>query len=222
MWELDCEEGRAPKNWCFGTVVLEKTLESPLDCKEIKPVSPKGNQLWIFIGKTDADAKTPIFGHLMWRADWLEKTLMLEGLRVGGDGDSRGRDGWMASSTGWTWVWASSGSWWWSGCCGPWGPKESEMTERLNWTERRNQLKVGSVFKAGGLWVSPLELFLSSCRLLSLCGGWWQQGQVKMLMESEEESRKSWEKEAKKDGCVFPQRTAESDLGATGRESLRE
>ena len=61
MWELDCKESWAPKNWCFWTVVLEKTLESPLDCKEIKPVNPKGNQYWLFIGKTDAEAKTPIF-----------------------------------------------------------------------------------------------------------------------------------------------------------------
>ena len=59
-WELDCEESWAPKNWCFWTVVLEKTLESPLDCKEIKPVHPKGNQSWVFIGKTDVEAETPI------------------------------------------------------------------------------------------------------------------------------------------------------------------
>ena len=60
MWELDCEEGWAPKNWCFWTVVLEKTLESPLDCKEIQPVHSKGDQSWVFIGRTDAKAETPI------------------------------------------------------------------------------------------------------------------------------------------------------------------
>ena len=60
MWELDCEESWAPKNWCFWTVVLEKTLESPLDCKEIQPVHPKGAQSWVFIGRTDAEAETPI------------------------------------------------------------------------------------------------------------------------------------------------------------------
>ena len=60
MWELDCEESWAPKNWCFWTVVLEKTLESPLDCKEIQPVHPKGDQSWIFFGRTDAEAETPI------------------------------------------------------------------------------------------------------------------------------------------------------------------
>ena len=70
MWELDCEESWAPKNWCFWTVVLEKTLESPLDCKEIKPVHPKGNQSWIFIERTDTKAEAP----LLWPPDvksWL-------------------------------------------------------------------------------------------------------------------------------------------------------
>ena len=60
MWELDCEESWVPKNWCFWTVVLEKTLESPLDCKEIQPVHPKGAQSWVFIGRTDAEAEAPI------------------------------------------------------------------------------------------------------------------------------------------------------------------
>ena len=77
MWELDYKKSWAPKNWCSWTVVLEKTLESPLDCKEIQPVLPKGNQSWIFIGRTDAEAETPIFGRLMWRTDSFEKTLML-------------------------------------------------------------------------------------------------------------------------------------------------
>ena len=77
MWELDYKESLAPKNWCFWTVVLEKTLESPLDCKEIKPVHPKGNQSWIFIGRTSAKLKLQYFGHLMQRTDSLEKTLML-------------------------------------------------------------------------------------------------------------------------------------------------
>ena len=77
IWELNHKEGWEPKNWCFWTVVLEKTLESPLDSKEIQPVHPKGNQSWIFIGGTDAVAEAPIFSYLMWRADSLEKTLML-------------------------------------------------------------------------------------------------------------------------------------------------
>ena len=77
MWELDHKERWALKNWCFWTVVLEKTLECPLDCKEIQTVYPKGNQSWIFIGRADADAELQYFGHLMRRTDSLEKTLML-------------------------------------------------------------------------------------------------------------------------------------------------
>ena len=96
MWELDSEEGWAPKNGCFGTVVLEKTFESPLDYKEIKPVHSKGNQSWIFIGKTDVEAETPI----LWPPDaknWLiRKTLMLgkiEGGRRRGQQRIRWLDG---------------------------------------------------------------------------------------------------------------------------------
>ena len=77
MWELDRKDSWAPKNWCFWTVVLEKTLESPLDCKEIQPVHPKRNQSWTFIGRTDAEAEAPILCYLMWRTDSLEKNLML-------------------------------------------------------------------------------------------------------------------------------------------------
>ena len=87
MWELDSEESWAPKNWCFWTVVLEKTLESPLDSKKIQPVHPKGGQSWVFIGRTDVDQ---YFGHLMWRVDSLEKSLMLG--RIGGRG-RRGKQG---------------------------------------------------------------------------------------------------------------------------------
>ena len=94
--ESNYKESRVPKNWCFWTVVLEKTLESPLDCKEIQPVHPKGNQSWIFIGRTDAEAETPIFGHLMQRTDSLKKTLMLgkiEGRRRRGQQRMRWLDG---------------------------------------------------------------------------------------------------------------------------------
>ena len=80
MWELDGEESWMLKNLCFWTVVLEKTLESPLDCKEIQSVCPKGDQSWVFIGRTDAEAETPYLGQLMWRVDSLEKTLMLGGI----------------------------------------------------------------------------------------------------------------------------------------------
>ena len=88
MWELDYEESWAQMNWCFWTVVLEKTLESPLDCKEIQPVHPK-DQSWVFIGRTDAELKLQYFGHLMRRADSLEKTLML------GKIEGRRRRGWQ-------------------------------------------------------------------------------------------------------------------------------
>ena len=109
MWELDYKESWALKNWCFW-VVLEKTLESPLDCKEIKPVTPKGNQSWVFIGRTDAEAETlaTLCEELThWKRPWC-----WERLKAGGEGEDRGWDGWMASLTWWTWIWASSGSWW--------------------------------------------------------------------------------------------------------------
>ena len=96
MWELDYKESWVPKNWYFWTVVLKKTLESPLDCKEIQPVNPKGDQSWIFIGRTDDEDETPYFGHLMWRTDSLEKTLMLgkiEGRRRRGRQRMRRLDG---------------------------------------------------------------------------------------------------------------------------------
>ena len=83
MWELDHKESWAPKNWCFWTVVLEKTLESRFDSKEIKPVNPKGSQSWIFIGRTNAEAKTPVLGHRMWRTDSLENNLMLGKIECG-------------------------------------------------------------------------------------------------------------------------------------------
>ena len=96
IWELNYKESWALKNWCFWTVVLEKSLESPLDCKEIQPVHPKGNQSWIFIGRTDAEAELQYFGHLMWRTDSLEMTLMLgktEGRRRRGQQRMRLLDG---------------------------------------------------------------------------------------------------------------------------------
>ena len=115
IWELDYKESWALKNWSFWTVVLEKTLESPLDSKEIQPVHPKGNQSWIFIERTDVEAETPILGHLIRRTDSLERPWCWERLRAGGEGEDRGWDGWMASPTQWTGVWVDSGSWWWTG-----------------------------------------------------------------------------------------------------------
>ena len=116
MWELDCEESWAWKNWCFWTVVLEKTLESPLDCKEIQPVHSEGDQPWDFFGRNDAKAETPV----LWpphAQSWLigKKLWCWEGLGARGEGDDRGWDGWMESLTLWIWVWVNSGSWWWTG-----------------------------------------------------------------------------------------------------------
>ena len=97
MWKLDCEESWAPKNWCFWTVLLEKTLESPLDCKEIQPVHPEGDKSWVFIGRTDAEAEIPILWPiLIRRTDSFEKTLMLgkiEGRRRRGRQRMRWLDG---------------------------------------------------------------------------------------------------------------------------------
>ena len=113
MWELDYKESWVPKNWCFWTLVLENTLESPLDFKEIQPVNPKGNQSWIFIGRTDAEAETPI----LWPPD-AKKWLIWKDSDAGKDwrGEVRGGKGWdcwMAWLTEWTWVWVYCRSWWW-------------------------------------------------------------------------------------------------------------
>ena len=202
MWELDHKESWVSKNWCFWTVVLDKTLESPLDSKEIQPVHPKGDQFWIFIGRTDAEApilcspdaknwlirKDPdagkdwrqkekgttedemvgwhhwLNGHgFGWtlgvgdgqgglaccgswgckesdtpeRLNWTELYWCWERLKAGGEGDDRGWDGWMASPTQWTWVWASFRIWWWIGKPGvlqSMGLQRVWATE-LNWTE---------------------------------------------------------------------------------------
>ena len=108
---LDCEEGRVPKNLCFWTVVLEKTLESPLDCKEIQPVHSEGDQPWDFFGR-NAKAETPVLLPPHVKSWLIGKDWCWEGLGAGGEGDNRGWKGWMASLTRWTWVWVNSGSWW--------------------------------------------------------------------------------------------------------------
>ena len=136
MWELDYKERWTLKNWWFWTVVLEKTLESPLDYKEIQLVHPKGNQPWIFIGRTDGWS---------WNsnslATWCEKLTYLkrpwcwERLKVGGEGDDRGWDDWMASLTWWAWVWINSGSWWWRGRPGVLLSMGSSQTWLSDWTE---------------------------------------------------------------------------------------
>ena len=143
MWELDCEESWVLKNWCFWTVVLEKTLESPLDCKEIQPVHPKGDQPWDFFGRTDAKAESPV----LWppcAKSWL----------IGKDSDAR-RDwgqeekgttddemaGWHHQLDGREFEWTPGVGDGQGGlaCCDSWGRKELDTTERLNWTENKVQ-----------------------------------------------------------------------------------
>ena len=139
MWELDCEESWAPKNWCFWTVALEKTLESPLDCREIQPIHSIGDQSWVFFGRNDAKAETPV----PWSPhakSWL----------IGKDSDA-GRD-WEQGEKGMTedemagWHHRLDGhEFGWTlgvgdgqgdlACCSSWDLKESDMTERLIWTE---------------------------------------------------------------------------------------
>ena len=139
MWELDCEEGWTPKNWCFWTVVLERTLESPLECEEVQLVHPKGSQSWVFFWRTDAKAETP----MLWpphAKSWL----------IGKDSDT-GRDwgqeekvttedemvGWHHRLYGHEFEWTPGVGDGQGGlaCCDSWGCKESDMTESLKWTE---------------------------------------------------------------------------------------
>ena len=126
-------------DWIY-ILVLEKTLESPLDCKEIQPFPPKGDQTWVFIGRTGVEAETPI----LWPPDvknWCEESWKRprcwERLKVGGEGNDRGWDGWMASLTQWTWVEKTPGvgdGQEGQACCSPWSRQESDTTEQLNWT----------------------------------------------------------------------------------------
>ena len=131
------KESWALKNWCFGTVVLEKTLESPLDCKEIQPVHLKGDQSWVFIGRTDAEAETPI----LWPSDvknWLTGKDPDAGKDWGQEekGTTEDEMGWMPSPTSWTWVWANSRRWWWTGKPGMLQSMESQSRTWLsNWAE---------------------------------------------------------------------------------------
>ena len=136
MWELDCKESWAPKNWCFWTMVLEKTLESPLDCKEIQPVHPKGDQSWVFTGRADVEAETPI----LWpphAKSWLIGKDPDPGRDCGQEEKRTTEDemaGWHHRR--WAWVWVSSGSLWWTGRPGVLRFMGSQSWTRLrDWTE---------------------------------------------------------------------------------------
>ena len=136
------KETWAPKNWCFWTAVLEQTLESLLDSKEIKPVSPKGNQSWIFwkgwgwCWRWNSNTLATWCEELThWKRPWC-----WERLKAGGEGDNRGWDGWMASPIWWTWVWANSRSWWWTrkpGMLQSVGLQRArhDWVTKLNWTD---------------------------------------------------------------------------------------
>ena len=139
MWELDHKESWAPKKWCFWTVVLEKTLESPLDCRENQPVHPKGNQSWVLIGRTDLKPKLQYFGHLMWRTDSLEKALVL-GKIEGGRRRGQQRIRWLDGITdNMDMSLSRLRSWWWTGRPGVLPSMGSQRVghdwaTELNWT----------------------------------------------------------------------------------------
>ena len=144
MWELDCEESWAPKNWCFWTVVLDRTPESPLDCKEIQPDHPKGNQSWVFIGRSNVEAETPILCPPLAKSwltgkdpdagkDWgQEEKGMTEDKMVGWQNWLDGHESEQALGVG-----DGQGG---LACCSSWSCKESDKTERLNWTDEQNIL----------------------------------------------------------------------------------
>ena len=139
MWELDCKESWAPKNQCFWTVVLEKAVESPLDCKEIQPVHSEGDQSWMFIGRTDAEAETPV----LWshhEKSWLTGKDSDAGRNWGQQEKGITEDkmtGWHYRLNGHEFKWTpgvgdGQGA---LACCNSWGRNESDTTEGLNWTE---------------------------------------------------------------------------------------
>ena len=123
------QDTRGPKINSYPLVIEARSNEDSWESLALQgdqTVNPKGNQSWKLIGRTDAELKLQYFGYLMQRANSLEKTLMLVRLRAGGEGDNRGWDGWMASPTRWTWVWASSRKWWWTGKPGVLQPMGSQ------------------------------------------------------------------------------------------------
>ena len=136
MWELDCEEGWALKNWCIWTVVLEKTLESPLDCKEIQLVHPKGDQSLVFIGRTDVEAKTPTLcpsdakSWLIWKTqkDWGQEE------KGATEDEMVGWHNWL-NGHGFQWTLGVGDGQGGLACCSSWGLKELDITEWLNWNE---------------------------------------------------------------------------------------
>ena len=172
MWVLDCEESWGPKNSCFWTVVLEKTLESPLDRKEIQPVHPKGDQPWVFIGSWSWNFNTLATSWeelTHWKRPWCWEELGV------GEGDDRGWDCWMASPTRWTWVLVNSRSWWWTGRPGVLRFMGSQRVghdwaTELNWTEH------GRKFCSTNLWsFRSLSMLFTWKFTIATCHEWLQQ-----------------------------------------------
>ena len=144
--ELDHKVGWAPKNWCFLTVVLEKTLQSPLDCKEIQQVHPKRRSVlgvhwkdWCWSWNSNTLAT------LCEELIHLKRPWCWERLKAGGEEDDRGWDGWIASPTQWTWVWVNSGNWWWTGRP---GVLQSMGSLRVghDWATEQNWTKIQMAF----------------------------------------------------------------------------
>ena len=133
MWEFGDKEGWALKNWCFQTVVLEKTLQNPLDCEKIKPLNPKENQSWVFTGRTGCWSWSLNTLATWWKevTHW-KRPWCWERLKAGGEGDDRGWDGWMASPTQWTWVWVNSGSRCWTGKPGMLQSRQNNLNFQLS------------------------------------------------------------------------------------------
>ena len=167
--ELDCEERWAPNNWCFWTVVLEKSLESPLDYKEIQPVYSKGDQPWVFFGRNDAKAETPVLWPPHVKSWLIGQDWCWEGLGAGGKGDDRGWDGWMASLTRCTWVWVNSGSWWWTGRPGVlWfmGLQRvgHDWATELNWAQQGGKCSWSRTWDRETMRGQMVEGFVGHCR----------------------------------------------------------
>ena len=180
-WELDYKESWELKNWCFWTVVLEKTLESPLDCKESQPVQSKEISPGCSLEGLKLKLKFQSFGHLMrkpthWKRLW-------ERLKVGGEGDNWGWDGWMASLTQWTGVWVNSGSWWWTGRPGMLQSMRSQRV-RQDWVTELNWKITAYIHSWGKFWTKRYK------KTKKAQNHYWRVGS------------KSWGSEAKAECCT--------------------
>ena len=178
VWELNYKEIWAPKNWCFWTMVLEKTLESPLDCKEIQPFHPKGDQSWVFIGRTDFEAETPILrppdakSWLIWKdpnagKDWEQEEKGMT------EDEMAGWHHWL-DGHGFVWTPGVGDGQGGLACCSPWGRKESDMTKRLNWTEGVDiyvirSLKSAELTSSCPIYKSNIVLILIEILVWTIC-----------------------------------------------------